>query len=689
MNKIFRLLIVLLMIGIYSNAQENFPVNGINDKRPKAYLFKNATIVVDYKTTIKEADLYVYNDLIKEVGKDLKAPDGAIIIDLEGKYIYPSLIDIYTNYGVAVNRPGGGQGMMNFGMTLPQVDSNTKGAYNWNEAIKSWFNVSEKFVADEKTAAEYRKLGFGSVLSSNPDGLARGSSALVTLSDKKENELIIDAEAAAHYSFNKGSSRQSYPSSLFGIIALLRQTYIDADWYHNLKNRSFYDQSLDSWNMLQDLPQIFEVNDKFSILRAVSLGNEFNKKYIIKGNGDEYQRIKEIKETGSNLIIPLVFPKAPDVKDPFDAMNVTLETLKHWELAPANPAFLQDNDITFALTLSGLKSKAEFWPNLRKAIDNGLNEESALKALTYTPAEMLEANEKIGALKKGMLANFIITSGNIFKKDVVLYENWIKGKKFLLNKMNIKDNSGIYDLSVGKEKYVIEISGKPEKPSVKLVVDKKTKLNTKSSLKDDLISISFNPDQKNKTGGDIRLSGWISDKTLQGTGQLADGSWIKWNAVYKSKLKNQKDTSSKSKEQTSKKADKNTLGKIIYPFLAYGMHELPEAKDILIKNATIWTNENQGILKNTDVLVKDGKIALIGTGINSANASVIDGKGKHLSAGIIDEHSHIAGAGGLNEGSHSITSEVRVGEYSINILLLAVYADQELFCSFEVEKSII
>ncbi len=74
------------MIGIYSNAQENFPVNGINDKRPKAYLFKNATIVVDYKTTIKEADLYVYNDLIKEVGKDLKAPDGPIIIDLEGKY---------------------------------------------------------------------------------------------------------------------------------------------------------------------------------------------------------------------------------------------------------------------------------------------------------------------------------------------------------------------------------------------------------------------------------------------------------------------------------------------------------------------------------------------------------------------------------------------------------------------------
>lgn len=662
MRRIHRLLVGLLLLGVCSNAQENFPVNGINDKRPEAYLFKNATIVVDYSTSIKDSDLYIYGDVIKEIGKDLEVPSGVIIIDLKGKYIYPSLIDIYTNYGLPERQSGGGQGMMFFSMTPPQVDSNTKGAYNWNEAIKSWFNVSEKFSANEKSASEYRKLGFGSVLSYNADGLARGSSALVTLSDEKENELIINAKAAAHYSFNKGSSKQSYPSSLFGMIALLRQTYYDADWYSNLNNNDIYDVSLESWNSIQSLPQIFEVNDKFSILRAVNLGNEFDKEYIIKGNGDEYQRLKEIKETGSQLIIPLDFPKASDVKDPYDALNINLETLKHWELAPANPAFLQDEKIPFALTASGLKVKSEFWPNLRKAIEYGLNEETALKALTHIPAKMLGADSKIGSLKKGMLANFLITSKNIFDKDVVFYENWIKGKKFLLNKLDINDYSGLYKLNAGKESYEIEISGKAEKPAIKLVVNKKTKVNTKSSIKNDLISISFNPDQKNKNAGDIRLSGWIKDNSFQGTGQLPDGTWIRWNAEYKGKLTSDEKKPAATKGAGDKKIKKEDLGKIIYPFMAYGMEQRPEVKDILIKNATVWTNEKEGRLNYTDVLIKNGKIVQIGTGIDAANTVIIDGTGKHLASGIIDEHSHIAGVGGLNEGSHSVTPEVRVGD---------------------------
>ena len=51
------------------------------------------------------------------------------------------------------------------------------------------------------------------------------------------------------------------------------------------------------------------------------------------------------------------------------------------------------------------------------------------------------------------------------------------------------------------------------------------------------------------------------------------------------------------------------LGKVTYPFLSYGWEEMPKAGNILIKNATVWTSEKEGKLENTDVLVKDGKIA--------------------------------------------------------------------------------
>lgn len=80
----------------------------------------------------------------------------------------------------------------------------------------------------------------------------------------------------------------------------------------------------------------------------------------------------------------------------------------------------------------------------------------------------------------------------------------------------------------------------------------------------------------------------------------------------------------------------------------------------MIKNTTVWTNEKSGVLKDTDVLIKNGKIAAIGKGLKDPAARVVNGEGKHVTAGIIDEHSHVAATGGINECSQSVTAEVRI-----------------------------
>ncbi|MBW3546271.1 MAG: amidohydrolase family protein, partial [Bacteroidetes bacterium] len=98
------------------------------------------------------------------------------------------------------------------------------------------------------------------------------------------------------------------------------------------------------------------------------------------------------------------------------------------------------------------------------------------------------------------------------------------------------------------------------------------------------------------------------------------------------------------------------------PFLAYGNTKPLQTKTYLIRNATVWTNEQEGILENADVLVEGGKIRQIGKSLQASGAEVIDGTGKHLTTGIIDEHSHIAIQGGVNEASQSVTSEVRIGD---------------------------
>jgi len=669
--------ILFLLTTLTSFAQETFPVNGVQDKQHIYYAFTNVKIFVDYQTTIENGTLLIKDGMIEKAGADVFLPKGAVIYDMKGRFIYPSLIDIYTTYGMPVIEK-------KKRVWAPQMQSKTKGAFNWNQAIKPETDASKLFTVDAKGAEEMRKMGFGAVLSFQKDGIARGSSVFVLLGEGKENQLIIKSRASAHYSFSKGSSTQSYPSSLMGTIALLRQTYLDADWYKNNRDKRESNISLDAWNKLQDIPQIFEAGDKLSVLRADKVGDEFNVQYVIKGSTNGYERIDEIKATRAAFILPLNFPKPYDVEDPYDALLVSLKQMKHWELAPSNLSWFEQKNIPFAITMADLKDKKVFWKNLRKAIEHGLSEKQALKSLTYTPAKLLRVSDKTGSLRKGMIANFIITSGNLFDEKNVIYENWIQGKQYKINDIDAIDIRGNYDLSYASETYEFSVKGELTKPkgSIEVIssvskkdtvyiedadtgekveeiktIDSKdtTKIKVNISLSGNLIGLNFTI-KKDDREGTIRLSGNVDDKKWSGRGQLPTGDWIEWTVVKKSDYedKEKKDTAQISKPQ---------IGDVFYPNMAYGWKVPPKRENVLIKNATVWTNESEGILKGTDVLMVNGKITKIGKNIQPPTGTkIVDATGMHLSAGIVDEHSHIAISSGVNEGAQAVSAEVSIAD---------------------------
>jgi hypothetical protein len=214
-----------------------------------------------------------------------------------------------------------------------------------------------------------------------------------------------------------------------GAVALLRQTYYDAAWYKTNVSKTEYNINLDAFNKLQELPSIFEGNDKYNDLRGKKIADEFKTKYIIKGGGNEYQRLFDIQATFSKYIIPVNYPDAIDVEDPYDAEQASLSDLKHWEMAPANLAMLEKNYVQFCITSADLKDKSHFLKNVRKAIKYGLSEKTALRALTYTPANFIGVQDKIGSLKTGMYANFFISSKSIFEDDATIFETWSNGEK--------------------------------------------------------------------------------------------------------------------------------------------------------------------------------------------------------------------------------------------------------------------
>lgn len=646
---------LLLILGLKAFSQETYPINGVKDSRKEIYFaFTNANIFVDDQILLNNATLLIKDGKVIQVGTKVSIPKGAVIYNLNGKYIYPSFIDLYSDYGMPETKAP--QWNPN-----PQYERKTTGPISWNQAIKPEVKASVQFNPNEQKAEQLRNIGFGAVLSHVHDGIARGTGVFVSLGKGLENELVLEGEAAAFYSFSKGSSTQSFPSSLMGSIALLRQTYLDAEWYkNNVGKIKEYNLSLEEWNRIQKFPQIFEANDKLNVLRADKIGDEFKVQYIIKGGGDEYQRILDIKATGAPLIVPLAYPDLYDVEDPFDAQMVDLSQLKHWEMAPSNLYFLSKNQVPFAITSHGLKEKNIFLKNLKKAYERGISSREILKALTITPAQLIKQENKIGALKPGMIANFFISNDSLFTENFTIHENWIQGKQYIVQPAVVFDIRGDYDVNIGTNNvYVLKVSGEENalKANVQLLNDTTFKKEVNIARKENLITITFPIKEKDDTGI-VRLSGNISYTSgiWDGKGQLSNGTWIKWSAIKKSNFKTDVKKDSLSKKDT-------VIGPILYPFMAYGNIKIPKSEKVLIKNATVWTLEEQGTIKS-DVLIDNGKIVAIGNyaAKDTIGAKVIDATGKHLTPGIIDEHSHIAISRGVNEGAQSNSAEVRIGD---------------------------
>ena len=643
MQKQLTLLLLILTFN-FTFSQDYFPTNdGIKFENTNYTTFTNAKIYSSHNTTIENGSMVVKDGKIVQIGKSVEIPKNSTIIDLEGKSIYPSFIDIYSKFGVkAPERKSGDR-------RSPQYNNARKGYY-WNDHIRPEQNAIEFFKYDDRKAKELIKNGFGAVNTHLSDGIIRGKGVLIALTDSGDSNNIIDDNSTQYLSLSKSvTSSQSYPSSIMGVFALLKQVYFDAEWYSKGLSKT-NDKSLEALNENKNLIQIFEAKNKINSLRIDKIGDEFDIQYVLLGGGDEYERIEEIKATNASYILPVNFPDAYDVEDTYSANILQLSDMREWNQKPTNPSHLEKNNIVFAITLDGLKSPNNLKENIIKAIDHGLTKEKALEALTSIPAKLIGRNDVLGYLKKDYLANFLITSGEIFDNNTVIYENWVKGNRNIINSMEIKDIRGKYKLTVGDKNTVLDISGKLEKPKAKL---KDSTLTVKKlSYKGGWLNMTVNDDSNF-----IRISLRVNkeNNNLNGKAYYSDGSVSNLNVDF---FEKQINDTKKSKEKITKEIN---IVPITYPNMAYGFSKLQESQDILIKNTTVWTNEIQGVLKNTDVLITKGKISKVGINLKYKSALVIDGTGKHLTSGIIDEHSHIA-ASSINEGGHNSSAEVTIEE---------------------------
>lgn len=653
MKRLLNLLFILCCLQSVT-AQDYFPENGgVKTKNSNLTAITNATIYITPETVLKNASLLVKDGKVLDYGKRIKTPKDAVIIDGTDTFIYPSFIDLNTHFGIEKPK--------RVSTSSTQYHAGRTGYY-WNDHIRPEQAALSNYKFDSKKAKALLESGIGIVNTHIPDGIIRGTAALIALQINGNNaSQIISNSSSQFLSLNRSvQTNQAYPNSIMGSMALLRQFYIDASWYKT-QNSSTTDLAIESYNKNERIPQIFLAESKDNCLRAAQIASEYNTNYILMAGGDEFERISNIKKTNARYLLPVNFPKPYDAEDPYLIKKISLGEMRQWAQKPANPKIFNDNDIAFAFTSSGLKSEKDFIANIKKAVSYGLPKTEALKALTTNPAKFINQSNLIGSLEKDHLANFIMTSGDIFENGTVIYEHWIKGLPFVIKNRNAIDYRGTYSFKFEKTTYELDITGSKLSPKAKISADSITYKNTLKT-KDNSLYITFKSgDTINQTFN--RISAVLRNNNLEGQIVNQNGVSSTFNA--------NKTVAFVSKDTKKLEDDLAPfLPEVTFPNKAYGFKKLPVTETILIKNATVWTNEEQGILEGTDVLIKNGKIHEIGKNIKASGAKVIDASGKHLTPGIIDEHSHIAAAS-INEGGHNSSAEVSIldviEDHDINI----------------------
>jgi imidazolonepropionase-like amidohydrolase len=283
-----------------------------------------------------------------------------------------------------------------------------------------------------------------------------------------------------------------------------------------------------------------------------------------------------------------------------------------------------------------------------------LNKDAALAALTSTPAEMFGVADRLGSIAPGRMANLVVASGDLFAEDARVLTTWVDGRFYDTDQARERDVRGTWEVAAEGKTLPLTIEGKAEKPDAKLSGEK-----VALTVKEDAVLLIAPAKLFDKGEGSIRLTGQIAGETIEGTGDAPSAPHVRWSAKRTAPF-----TAAKKPEEKPSPLDQPLDFPETYPAGAFGRAALPEQpKALLIQGATIWTAGPQGTLQNADLLVTGGKISAVGPGLKApSGAALIDGKGMHVTPGIIDCHSHTAISRGVNEASHAVTCEVRIGD---------------------------
>ncbi|WP_428273953.1 amidohydrolase family protein [Candidatus Palauibacter sp.] len=410
---------------------------------PPFFALQNARIVTGTGAVIEDGTVVIANGLIEAVGADVDIPGEAWLIDASGLTVYPGLFDGLSQ--VALGTPGGdgpagaGAGGNPFLALAQQANQPRTVGPEDRPATNSWFNAADMLDADADAIETWRSGGFTNALVAPDDGIVTGQGVVVNLAGS-EQEMVVKSPAALRVTMSGAGGFRSYPGSLMGVIAYIRQLYLDADHAGQYEARytanpggqprPTYDRAL---GPVQDAiaggwPTVMPANEVRQIRRAIKLGQDTGARPVLQGAHEAYGLADEIAAAGVPVLVNVDWPERNRDADP--EAEESLSSLKRRAYAPTTPARLEEAGAEWAFYSGSANNPRAMMDKVRTAIENGLSEEAALEALTAAPARIYGVDALLGSVEVGKIANLVVTDGPLFDEGTDVRMVFVDGHRF-------------------------------------------------------------------------------------------------------------------------------------------------------------------------------------------------------------------------------------------------------------------
>ncbi|MGH9971805.1 MAG: amidohydrolase family protein [Pyrinomonadaceae bacterium] len=405
------------------------------------YAITNARIVTVAGPVIERGTVVIRDGLIAAAGANVAVPADARVIDGTGLTVYPGLIDSSTSLGIPQPSPspspspGGGGG--GFGQLRPQTFLSAPNSTQ-PAGLQPEVMVEDFIRPGGEQIEAARSVGITTALTAPRTGIWMGQSALINLAGDTPQQMIVRSPLAMHVGFTPLRAG-TYPNSLMGVFAALRQMLLDAQRYREAQQiyersprgtrRPNQDRSLAALLPVLDgtMPVVMYVDREREISRALDLAQEFKLRAIIAGGMEAGKVAPRLRESKVPVLLSLNFPRRTTAALP-EADPEPVRVLRERVEAPKTAGKLVAARVPFAFQSGALTNMADFSANLGRAIDNGLSKDDALRALTIWPAEILGVADRLGTIEAGKIANLTITRGDLFERNPRIAHLFIDGR---------------------------------------------------------------------------------------------------------------------------------------------------------------------------------------------------------------------------------------------------------------------